>query len=165
MPRRKLRLEPNEQERKALAEIKRIHKAGGRELSKDEARELLERTRHVPRLPGYKARIRNGKPQYKPMGFGQWREYSPVAYWLAKQEAAYLTAIEKAKIKRVVGGTEARRRQGEETRQRIIAAWNNSTLPEHNRASVIARKLGVSARRVRQVIQSSKKQHAEEKRK
>lgn len=154
MARRKLRLEPNKQEQAALAEIKRVHAAGGHKLTPAEARKLRKR---VPGLPGFKVRLRDGQPQYKGRGFGQWREHSPLAYWVAKLEAAYLTAIEKGKLRRVTGGAEARRAQGEETKRRILEAWEQSTLPEHNRAAVIAHKLHVSERHVRDVIKSTRK--------
>lgn len=150
MPRRKLRLTPTEDEQKALDEIKRIHQAGGRKLKPAEARKLLKRAAHVRKLPGCKVRFsRDGRPQYKGLGFGQWREYSPLEYENAKAERDYLAAIEKAKVPRVRGGAEARKARGDEIRRRVLEAWRQSTLPERNRAAAIARELGISARQVR----------------
>lgn len=152
MPRRKLRLEPNEQEQKALAEIKRIHAEGGRKLTPAQARKLLKRAR-VLELPGFKpgckVRYRDGKAQYKPMGFGRWRDHSPAAYFFAKAERDYLTALENAKVPRVSGGAASRKEQGDATRRRVLREWEACPLPEHDRAAAIARRLGLSARQVR----------------
>ncbi len=152
MPRRKLRLELNKQEKACLEAIKCVHKAGGRKLTADAARELAKH-RHAVKLAGFKIRRRgNGKIQFKGLGFGRWRKYSPLAYQNAKAERAYLAAIEKGKIKRPLGATKARKIQGERTRERIFEAWNQSILPERSRATQVAKKLKVSPRQVRRVL-------------
>ncbi len=154
MPRRKLRLELSEQEEVCLEAILRVHKAGGRKLTVDAARELVKHM-HAVKLPGSKIRQqRNGGIQFKGLGFGRWREYSPLAYRNATAERDYWVMLEQAKLKRITGGAEARKAQGEQTRRCILEAWNQSTLPERSRATQVAKKLKVSPRQVRRVLRA-----------
>jgi len=159
MPRRKLRLEANEQEAKALDEIKRIHDADGRILKPGEARKLLKRLRAEKR-PGYKVRVRNGRPQYKSRGFGQWRECSPLEYENAKAERDYLVEVSKsdrdfaAAIKKAGVQGDGRRKRGDETRRRVLEAWNTSAQPEKHRVRIVAKQLGMSQRHVRRILRT-----------
>ena len=47
--------------------------------------------------------------------------------------------------------------QGEQTRGKVLELYENSTLPERNRASWIAQKTGLTARRVRDILKEEKK--------
>ncbi len=192
MPRRKLRLEPNEQEKECLEAIKRVHKAGPivltagdlreqfmqtaletldrinkagpRELTEDEVRDLFKRlvdedrklsTFHGEMVPAWEWRKKDEKIyQYKAPKSVRWRDYMPLAYQNAKAERDYLVMVEQAKIKRPTGGVEARKAQGERTRKLIFEAWNQSTLPERNRAARIAKTLKLLPRYVRKVLRT-----------
>ncbi|WOJ95796.1 hypothetical protein R0137_11135 [Congregibacter brevis] len=76
--------------------------------------------------------------------------------WTAIQAA--LTEKKKGNAHRVLGSkssAEQNAQKAEKTRQRIVELWNESKLPERNRASVIAERIGISPKQVREHLRKA----------
>jgi hypothetical protein len=110
-----------------------------------------------PAVFGVHVRIRRGRPEYKAAPrygkAGAWSPRSPLAAWNAERERAYLAMLSKGN--RILRLPEVRAHRATAKEQRdaeIVSAYVLSTLPEHNRASWVAKRMTCTARHVRAVV-------------
>ena len=164
MPRRPPNLEPSSEEREAHRLIKQIQKTGGVKTRVAQAPKFFDlrmlgsdESSHRMNLPpkGVDVRFTNGRYAFRRnRRAGRFWDYLPIEFEIARYEAQWKS--EEAKLNRTppkgVKGN-----KGQVTRQQVIDAWNASSLPTYNRASRIAKALGITPRHVRRIISTKRK--------
>jgi hypothetical protein len=165
MPKRKIpdSLLPAAQEEAALAAIKEALKHP-RQLTVEEEREFLARRAHgaIERHEYEVLVTRHGERRYRDLGkSGGGRAVPPYYHQMLERQRDFET--ECAKVDRALTTTLRNRTRrtnakAEERARNVNTKFDNlSSVPEHNRAGVIARELKIPVRTVRDIIRKKKR--------
>ncbi|WP_024325749.1 hypothetical protein [Thioalkalivibrio sp. AKL19] len=83
-------------------------------------------------------------------------ETTGLRYWQTRYAASHGQAAQSGRMQGGEVTAKERKQEAEETRRNIVELWHSlNTMPERNRASVIAERVGLTARQVREHLKKA----------